>query len=141
MFDRVEDIDTLEGRLEAEVQRLRMVLDNASERSVVVINEAFSSTSLHDARILLRDILTKISRLDALAACVTFIDELSRLNDKTVSLVSNVAPENPTVRTFTVTRRFADGKVYARALAATHGLTYEQITATLADSRGKDEEQ
>ncbi len=132
VFERVERLDTLEGRLGAEVQRLHQMFDEATQRSVIVINEAFASTALHDARILTQDVLERISTLDALAACVTFIDELSRLSDKTVSMVSMVDPEDPAVRTFRVERHVADGRAYARALAAKHGLTLDQIRTRLA---------
>lgn len=132
VFEREEQLDTLEGRLGAEVQRLHEVFAQATSRSVIVINEAFASTALHDARILTRDVLERISGLDALAACVTFIDELSRLNEKTVSMVSAVDPADPSVRTFRVERRTADGRAYARALAARHELTSELIRARLA---------
>lgn len=127
VFEREEQLDTLEGRLGAEVQRLREVFEIATARTVIVINEAFASTALHDARILTRDVLERIGALDALGACVTFIDELSRLNEQTVSMVSTVDPRDPAVRTFRVERRTADGRAYARALAAKHGLTEEQI--------------
>ncbi|MFT3888942.1 MAG: hypothetical protein QM713_12370 [Arachnia sp.] len=132
VFGREETLGTLEGRLGAEVHRLHDVLGRATDRSVVVINEAFASTALHDARILTRDVLERLSARDTLAACVTFIDELSRLNEKTVSMVSAVDPADPAVRTFRVTRRVADGRAYARALAVKHGLTSEQIAAHVA---------
>lgn len=131
VFEREESLDTPEGRLGTEVQRLHKLFEEATDRSVIVINEAFASTALHDARILTRDVLERISTLDALAACVTFIDELSRLNDRTVSMVSMVDVDDPAVRTFRVERRVADGRAYAHALAAKHGLTPDQIRARL----------
>jgi len=132
VFEREETSDTLEGRLGAEIERLHELFAHATERTVIVINEAFASTALQDARVLTRDVLERISALDALAACVTFIDELSRLNDKTVSMVSTVDPADPAVRTFRVERRAADGRAFAKALARKHDLTAEQITARLA---------
>lgn len=132
VFEREENLDTPEGRLGAEVRRLHEVFEQATDRTVIVINEAFASTALHDARILTRDVLQRISRLDALAACVTFIDELSRLNEKTVSMVSEVDPADPTVRTFRVRRQVADGRAFAQALAAKHELTFSQIVDRLA---------
>lgn len=128
VFEREEQLDTLEGRLGAEIARLHDAFASATDKTVFVINEAFASTALHDARILTRDVLERISALDALAVCVTFIDDLSRLNERTVSMVSTVDPDDPTVRTFRVERRRADGRAYARALAAKHELTGAQIS-------------
>lgn len=131
MFEREEHLDTLEGRLGAEVQRLHDLFELATGRTAIVINEAFASTSLADARILTRDVLERISGLDAIAACVTFIDELSRLNEKTVSMVSAVDPADPAIRTFRVERRPADGRAFARALAEKHGISRAQIERRL----------
>ena len=134
-FEREEQLDDLEGRLGAEIVRMHGILESATGRTVLVLNEVFSSTALQDARTLTRDVLERILALDALAVCVTFIDELSRLDERTVSMVSAVDPHDPAVRTFRVERRVADGRAYARALAAVHGLTGEQIARRLAARR------
>ncbi len=134
VFEREEQLDTLEGRLGAEITRLHEAFASATDRTVFVINEAFASTALQDARILTRDILERINALDALGVCVTFVDELSRLNEHTVSMVSAVDPADLTVRTFHVERREADGRAYARALAAKHGLTGFQIGRQLVSA-------
>jgi DNA mismatch repair protein MutS len=65
--------------------------------------------------------------LDLLCVWVTFIDELSSLSQKTISMVSTVDPENPALRTFKIVRKPADGLAYAFSLAKKHRLTYEQI--------------
>lgn len=131
VFEHEEQLDTLEGRLGAEVHRLHEVFAQATTRTVLIINEAFASTAVHDARILTRDVLQRMSTLGAVGACVTFIDELSRLNTQTVSMVSRVDPKDPAIRTFKVERHEADGRAYARALAKKHHLTAEQINERL----------
>jgi len=137
-FEREEQLDDMEGRLGAEIQRMHDLLAQASERTVLVLNELFSSTALQDARVLTRDILHRILDVDALAICVTFIDELSRLDERTVSMVSEVDSRDAAVRTFRVMRRDADGRAYARALASLHGLTGRQITQRMSIGEGRE---
>jgi len=134
-FEREEQLDDLEGRLGAEIQRMHELIGQATGSTVLVLNEVFSSTALQDARVLTRDILHRILDVDALAVCVTFINELSRLDARTVSMVSTVDPHDPAIRTFRVERRDADGRAYARALAARHALAGPQITDRMRERK------
>lgn len=123
-FERQEDATSERGKLQEELTRLHRILSEASPDSVIVLNEMFSSTSVEDARKLSRQILERIFSLDALCACTTFLDELSVLNEKTVSIVAEVDKNDLTRRTFRLERRPADGLAYAMALAEKHQLTY-----------------
>ena len=71
--------------------------------------------------------LEQILATGAICVCVTFIDALSRLGDKTVSMVSTVMPDDPAIRTFQIIRKPADGLAYALSLAQKRGVTYEQL--------------
>ena len=55
----------------------------------------------------------------------------NRLGPTTVSMVSLVDPEDPTVRTLKVVRRAADGRAYADALAARYGLSRDRLVRRL----------
>jgi hypothetical protein len=57
---------------------------------------------------------------------VTFLDEIAQL-PQTVTLVAQVDPDDVARRTFRVIRAAADGRAYATALAAKHGLTYDDV--------------
>jgi DNA mismatch repair protein MutS len=95
----------------------------------VVLNEIFTSTTLHDARFLGTKLLAKITQLDALCVYVTFVDELASLGEQVVSMMTSIVPDNPVERTYKVVRKPADGLAYALALAEKYGLTYERLHA------------
>ena len=133
-FERGENLDDLRGALEDELVRFREILRCSTTRTLVIINEVFSSTSLEDAIFLARQTLGAVIDRGSLCVCVTFLDELSRLDEHTVSYVSQVEPGDVTQRTFRVERREADGRAYAVALAHSYGLDAEGIRRRI-DSR------
>ena len=126
-FERTEDLTTLSGKLEDELVRIQRVLGEATGRSVVVMNESFASTSFHDARLLGTAIVERLIDLDVRAVYVTFVDEIASLGPTVVSMVSTVAGDDPSRRTFKVLRQPADGLAYAVCLAELHGLTARQL--------------
>lgn len=126
-FQREEQIETLRGRLADELTRMRAMFDRATDRSVLVVNESFSSTALTDAVVLGTEMVRRMVERNLIGVYVTFVDELASLGEATVSLVATVDPDDPATRTLRLVRQPADGLAYAAAIAAKYGLSYQQL--------------
>jgi hypothetical protein len=134
-FEREEGREDRRGRLKDELERMRSILEAATPRSVLVLNESFASTSLKDAVHIGRRVLERIAELDALCVFVTFMDELAE-GEKRVSMMCTVepgdksdpgAPGASAVRTYKLLRKSPDGLAYALSIAQRRGLTRELI--------------
>jgi len=130
-FEREENVGDLRGRLQADLMRVHEMLEGATPKSIIIMNEAFTATTMRDALVLSKKIAAKIMDLDLLCVWVTFLDELSLVGEQTISMVSTVVPDNPALRSFKIVRRPADGLAYAMSIAELYRLTYDSIEKRL----------
>ena len=126
-FPRAEDMSDNEGKLKDELVRMRNILSRATPQSLIIMNESFSSTTLQDALWINRQVLQRISQINVLCVCVTFIDELTTLGPNVVSMAGVVDTNAPLVRTFQIQRGPASGRSYAVTIARNYRLTYEDL--------------
>lgn len=131
-FERVESLGTLRGKLEDELVRAHDILQRATARSIVIMNETFTSTTLDDALSIGEKVVSQMVNLGVVGVYVTFVDELASLSDATVSMVAEIDPLHPTERTFKIVRKPADGLAYAGAIAERYRLTYGALMKRLA---------
>ena len=130
-FEREEDLANLSGKLQDDLLRLHSLLEAATKRSVVIINEIFASTTLKDALQLGGHMLDALTALGSPCMVVTFLEELANYGPQTVSMVTTVTDDAKHRRTFRILRKAPDGQAYALQIAAQHGLTFEQLDRRL----------
>jgi DNA mismatch repair protein MutS len=131
-FEREEDLENLSSKLENDLLRIHSILRHATPRSILIMNESFSSATLHDGLFLSRKVMTQIIQRHMLCVAVTFFDELTSLSDTIVSMVATVEPTDRTHQTFKVVRKPADGLAYAAAISEKYRLTYADLQKRVA---------
>lgn len=133
-FEREENLAQQQSKLEDDLVRMHAILRAATSRSLVILNEAFASTTLQDATALSRRVMAELSQRGMLTVFVTFIDELASFDAHTVSLVGVMAQQGQcgeAARTYRFCREHADGRAYALAIAEKYGLSYARILERL----------
>lgn len=126
-FEREEESNNFLGKLQDDLLRIHNILEASTSNSVLILNEIFNSTSLNDAVFLGKKIMQTMIDMDLLCVYVTFLDELTLMGEKVVSMVSIIVPEKPSERSYKIRRCPADGLAYALSIAEKHRLTYKWL--------------
>ncbi|WP_041562619.1 MutS-related protein [Nocardia brasiliensis] len=130
-FERAESVEHSAGKLHDELTEVHGAIHACTARSLIIMNETFSSTTTADALQIGGAVLRRIIERGAVAVYVTFLDELASLHPAVVSMVAGVG-DDPSTRTFRIVRRPADGKAHAAAIADLFGLGYTAIAERIA---------
>jgi len=131
--DRTMDL----GRLGEECRRFRELYALASSRSLVLLNETFSTTSFEEGYYIAVDAVRALLKKGSRAIYNTHMHKLAQ--DLDVSLnreevpakaVSLVAETSEGRSTFRVRIAPPEGRSYARGIAEKYGVTYEALTGS-----------
>ena len=130
-FSNDEGSDSLEGRLYNEIVRVGDMLNGIDNRSVVILNELFTSAPTADALQMSRDLLKRLLSRGAICFYVTHTFEIAFDSDDYVSLVATVVEDGSYRRTFRIVRKQADGVAYANSIVSKYKLDFSHINYRL----------
>ena len=124
------------GRLGDEAKRVREIVTDTDENTLVLFNETYSTTSSSDAHYLSSDLLHILKDKGAAVIFNTHIHELAKdipeMNkwEGKGKIISVIMEIKDNVNTFKVKRADPDYCSYARNIALKYGVTYEQMKET-----------
>lgn len=126
-----ENLNTGAGKLKEELLRLKEMLPEVTKHSFIIINEIFTSATSYDSYIMGKRVIEHFMEEDCLGVYVTHIHELTKGDDRIVSLVAALLNNDSNIRTFRIERRAADGRSYANTIVEKHHMTYQEIKERL----------
>ena len=112
------------GRLQDELLRLNRILSSTPQKSVVILNELFSSTTTYDAMEMGRRVLQMFEDKECVCLYVTHLFELAKIGDA-VSLIAETSED--LTPTYKISRNPSGGNAYAGRLLAKHRLRKADI--------------
>lgn len=140
LFDNIlthfpaDENETLEfGRLGEEAVRVQSIVKAADTRTLVLLNETYSSTSAYDGLYMATDLVHILKHNNVPMIFNTHIHELA-LNtgdmnkwDGSSDIVSLSMEIQNNINTFKVIKKEPDRNSYAKNIAEKYGVTYEQM--------------
>lgn len=136
--------DTIDkGRLGEECARLSEIIDCVTAQSLVLLDESLSSTGSYEASYIAAEVLSGLAHigcrclfsthLHELAAEIEELDRRSRASGGAAIDTLVAGMETDGKRSFKICRAKPDGKSYARDIAKSYGLTYDDILQRLQE--------
>ncbi len=148
-----EKPDSNLGRLGEESKRLCEIFNNATDQSLILLNESISSTSPGESLYISRELACVIKILNARAVFATHlhdlaeeVDEINRFipgDSKLISMVSStvknseneLASDEAVKRTYKIVPGPPQGLSYARDISSRYGISFDKLISNLK-SRG-----
>lgn len=132
-FSQAEDANTHEGKLKEEVIQLKEIFKTANDRSIVLMNELFSSTTASDAFEMSKSVIQELESLGSTIFLVTHVTALAQEKLNLASMVAEVETDKNNQRTYKIIRKAADGRAYTQGLIKKYQLSYEAIKERIGD--------
>lgn len=121
------------GRLGEEAVRIKEIVADADDRTLILFNETYSTTSATDGLYLSMDLLRVLKKFGTAVIFNTHIHELAKSIEEMnhwegqSDFVSIVMEIKDNVNTFRIKRSEPELKSYARNIAEKYEITYEQM--------------
>ena len=127
-FPEAENQYTNNGKLKEELIHLESMLESVHDKSLVLMNELFSSTTMKDGYEMGKRTIAKLTVVGATVFCVTHIMSLAQ---EDLGLVSLVAEINEDKGTYKISRSPVDGYAHTNSLIKKYHLSYEEVKECL----------
>ena len=128
------------GRLGEECRRFRELFGKSTGRSLILLNETFSTTSFEEGYFIAVDAVKAMLNRDVRAIYNTHMHKLAQELDNGINTeagegkaVSLVAETREGVNSFRVKIAPPEGKSFAREIAVKYGVTYDALVSEAAE--------
>lgn len=138
-----DENDTVDlGRLGEESKRLSEIFNTATDKSLMLLNESLATTNVAEGLFIAKDVVKAMRYLGTRAIFNTHmhelarnLDEINKETDGTSKVISMVTGVNKGRRSFKVSIAPPQGVSYAKDIAKTYGVTFEQMKADIDNKR------
>jgi len=117
------------GRLGEECVRFKEIFSCATNQSLVLLNESFSTTSFEEGYYIAVDAVRALRLKGSRTIYNTHMHKLAE-NAEEFNVSSVVMASEKGKRSYKVVEKAPEGSSYARDIAAKYGVTYEMLTET-----------